>query len=46
LGYFFRGLDPTPESIGRLWRSGDRFKEVELPSKGTAQVSLDPVRID
>ena len=39
-------IDPTPESIGRLWRSRDRFKEVELAPKGTAQVSLEPVRIE
>jgi Carboxypeptidase regulatory-like domain len=40
------GVDPTPESIGKLWRSRDRFKEVELSPKGTAQVSIQPVRIE
>lgn len=39
-------IDPTPESIGRLWRSRDRFQEVELTPKGTTQVTLQPIRLD
>jgi len=39
-------IDPTPESIGKLWRSRDRFKEVELTPKGTAQVTLEPISLD
>ena len=39
-------FDATPDSIGRLWRSRNRFKEVELEPRGRAQVSLEPARID
>jgi hypothetical protein len=39
-------VDPTPESISKLWRSRDRFKEVELSPKGSAQVSIQAVRIE
>jgi hypothetical protein len=35
-------LDPTPESIGRLWKSRTRFQEVDLPPAGAAQVKLEP----
>lgn len=38
-------FDATPESIGRLWRARNHFEEVELTSKGSAQVVLQPVRI-
>ncbi len=38
-------FDATPESIGRLWRARNHFQEVELTSKGSAQLSLQPVRI-
>ena len=37
---------PTPESIGRLWRARNRFKEVDLGPNGTAQMSLEPVKLD
>lgn len=39
-------IDPTPESIAKLWRSRDRFKEVELTPKTATQVTLEPVRLD
>jgi hypothetical protein len=39
-------FDATPESIGKIWRSRSRFKEVELAPNGTAQVSLEPVTIE
>jgi hypothetical protein len=38
--------DPTPESIGRLWRSRHRFQEVDLPPAGSAQVKLEPGKIE
>jgi hypothetical protein len=38
--------DATVESIGKLWRSRNRFTEVELPPNGTAQVSLMPVKLE
>jgi hypothetical protein len=39
-------VDPTPESMGRLWRARDRFQEVELPPSGTARVKLEPGKIE
>jgi hypothetical protein len=39
-------VDPTPESIGRLWRSRNRFQEVDLPPAGSAQVKLEPGKIE
>jgi protocatechuate 3,4-dioxygenase beta subunit len=38
--------DRTPESIGKLWRARNRFKEVDLPPNGAAQASLELVTID
>jgi hypothetical protein len=39
-------FDATAESIGKIWRSRSRFKEVELAPNGNAQVSLEPVTIE
>lgn len=39
-------VDPTPESVGRLWRSRNRYREVELPPFGSAQVKLEPGKIE
>ena len=39
-------VDPTPESIDRLWRSRNRFQEVDLPPAGSAQVKLEPGKIE
>lgn len=39
-------LDATTESIGKLWRSRIRFKEVELTPGGSAQVTLEVVKIE
>lgn len=39
-------IDPTPESIGRLWRSRNRYQEVDLPPAGSAQVKLEPGKIE
>ena len=39
-------VDATPESIGRLWRSRIRYKEVDLPPAGSAQVKLEPGKIE
>ncbi|MCC6857592.1 MAG: carboxypeptidase regulatory-like domain-containing protein [Bryobacterales bacterium] len=39
-------FDPTPESMGRLWRAHHRFQEVELAPKGSAQVNLEPLSIE
>jgi len=39
-------VDPTPESIGRLWRSRNRYQEVDLPPAGSAQVRLQPGKIE
>jgi hypothetical protein len=38
-------VDPTPESVGRLWKSRTRFQEVDLPPAGAAQVRIEPVAI-
>lgn len=38
-------FNPTPDSIGRLWRARNRFQEVELAPNGSAQVQLEPVKI-
>src|SRR6185312_4359601 len=37
--------DMTPESIGKLWQSHNRFKEVDLPPNGSVQVDLQPTGI-
>ncbi len=39
-------VDASPESIGKLWRSRLRGKEVELAANGSAQITLEPVRIE
>jgi hypothetical protein len=39
-------VDPTPESMDRLWRSRNRFQEVDLPPAGSAQVKLEPGKIE
>jgi Carboxypeptidase regulatory-like domain len=39
-------FDATPESMNKLWRSRNRFKEVELAPNGSAQVTLEPVKIE
>lgn len=39
-------LDATPESIDKLWRSRNRFTEVELPPNGAAQVTLQPATLE
>jgi hypothetical protein len=39
-------FDPTPESMGRLWRSHHRFQEIELAPNGNAQVNLEPLAIE
>lgn len=39
-------FEATPESVGRLWRSRNRFKEVELPPNGSTQLKLVPVTIE
>jgi hypothetical protein len=36
-------VDHSPAVIERLWRSRNRFKEVELAPGGSAQVTLEPV---
>ena len=37
--------DMTPESIGKLWQSHNRFKEADLPPNGSVQVDLQPIGI-
>lgn len=39
-------IDATPESIDNLWRSRNRFQEVELAPGGTAQVTLTPQAVN
>lgn len=39
-------FDATPESIGRLWRFRNHFQEVELTPNGSAQLTLQPVKIE
>src|SRR5271157_5199964 len=39
-------MDATPEAIGKVWRSRNRFKEVELAPSGSAQVTLEPVKLE
>lgn len=38
--------DATVESIGKLWRSRNRYKEVDVAPSAAAQVNLEPVKID
>ncbi len=40
------GIDYTPESIGRLWRSRARFDEVELTPVASRQLTLRPVHLN
>jgi hypothetical protein len=37
---------PTPESIGLLWKSRNRFQEVDLQANGAAQVKVEPGKIE
>jgi hypothetical protein len=37
---------PTPERIGWLWRARNRYREVDLPANGSAQVKLEPGKIE
>ncbi|HWB96935.1 MAG TPA: carboxypeptidase-like regulatory domain-containing protein, partial [Bryobacteraceae bacterium] len=37
--------DMTPESIGKLWQSHNRYQEVDLPASGSVQVDLQPATI-
>jgi hypothetical protein len=39
-------VHPTPESIGRLWRARNRYREVDLPPSGSTQVKLEPGKIE
>jgi hypothetical protein len=39
-------VDPTPESIGRLWKSSNRYREVDPPPGGSARVKLEPGKIE
>jgi hypothetical protein len=39
-------IDATPETIDRLWRSHNRFQEVDVAPSGSAQVRLEPVSIE
>jgi hypothetical protein len=39
-------FNATTESIDRLWRSRLQFKEVELGPSGSAQVTIEPLRIE
>ena len=39
-------VDPTPESMGRLWRARHRFQVVDLAPSGTAQLKLEPGKIE
>ena len=38
--------DATVESIGKLWRSRNRFTEVDVAPGGAALVTLEPVKLD
>jgi hypothetical protein len=38
--------DATVESIGKLWRSRNRYKEVDVAPGAGALVNLEPVKID
>jgi hypothetical protein len=40
------GVDSTPESMGAMWRARNRFQEVTLAPGGTAQVKLEPGKIE
>ncbi|HEY6293113.1 MAG TPA: hypothetical protein VI455_16300, partial [Terriglobia bacterium] len=39
-------FDATPESIGRLWRARAHFQEVDLTPNGSAQLTLQPLKIE
>jgi hypothetical protein len=39
-------IDATPETVGKVWRSRNRFKEVELAPSASAQVTLEPVKLE
>lgn len=38
-------MNPTPDSIGALWRARTRFKEVELAPNGSTEVALTPISL-
>jgi hypothetical protein len=39
-------VEYTPEAIGKLWRSRTKFKEVDLPPSGSAQMNLELVKVE
>jgi len=39
-------VDATPESIGRLWNARNRFQTVDLTPGATAQLKLEPGKIE
>jgi protocatechuate 3,4-dioxygenase beta subunit len=39
-------VDATQGAVGRVWRSRSRFKEVELAPGASAQVTLEPVKLE
>jgi hypothetical protein len=39
-------VDRSPETIGRLWRSRNRYREVDLPPSGSAQMKIEPGKIE
>jgi hypothetical protein len=41
-----RPVDRSPETIGRLWKARNRYQEVDLPANGSAQVKIEPGKIE
>ena len=39
-------IDSTPETISKVWRARNRFKEVELAPSASAQATLEPLKIE
>jgi protocatechuate 3,4-dioxygenase beta subunit len=39
-------MDATPETIGKVWRARNRFKEVDLAPGASAQATLEPVKLE
>jgi hypothetical protein len=39
-------VDATQGAVGRVWRARNRFKEVELAPGASAQVTLEPVKLE
>jgi protocatechuate 3,4-dioxygenase beta subunit len=39
-------VDRSPETIGRLWRARNRYQEVDLQANGSAQVKIEPGKIE